>query len=191
MSTKNTYRLLNPYIEGSINTVINADNSFSAGKKIYKTISNFFTNHVDDFYMTLQNLETKNLTHFKIGEKKGENGFVDYYIIKLDGNFSKELEKKLINNVEKLMQQNGGSHEKKNDDDDDNDSPSESSSSSEKKYYQYVMQPISKFIYFTLPYYKLQLIGLTPYDISRIYLPMFSLPINPSLEIRFDLYRYN
>jgi hypothetical protein len=182
MSTKNAYRLINPYIEGSIDTIVRASNSFSAGKKMYNNISRFFTNHMDDFYMTIQNMESKDLTHFKIEEKRNENNTVDFSLIMLEKNFNPDFEKKIINSVEKMDKQTGGNHSH-------NDSTSDSTSS-ESDYYRTSLQPISRFVYFYLPYYKLDFVGLTATDISRIFLPMFNLPINPRLEIRFDLYKY-
>lgn len=189
MSAKNAYLLINPYVEGSVDTVVRARNSFSAGKKLYNNISNYFTNHVDDFYMTIQNLETKDLTHFRIGEKRGDNGTVDFNLVKLDDRFSPELEKKLINSIEKLSKQSGGKHRGYHRDDDD-DTTTSSSSSEERDFFKFTPQPITRFIYFYLPYYKLNMVGLSPLDASRIFLPMFGLPINPSMEIRLDLYRF-
>lgn len=180
MATKNTYQLTNPYIEGSVNVVVRASNPFNGGKKLYNNVSKFFTNHVDDFYMTIQNAETKNLTHFQINEKKGSNGSVDFNLVKLDNNFGPELEKKLITSVTKLSKQTGGKYK--------SDDSSDSTSSDESDYYKIPAQPITRLVYYYLPYYEL--IGLSPIDASRLFLPMFSLPINPSLEIRFDLYRY-
>lgn len=188
MSSKNAYRLINPYIEGSMDTVVRAKNSFNAGKRLYGSISNFFTNHVDDFFMTVQNVETKELTHFRIGEKRGDNGTVDFNLVKIDDRFSPELEKKLVTNIEKLSKQAGGKHRHHKYEKDD--SSSSSSSSEESDYYKFPVQPITRFTYFYLPYYKLNMVGMSPLDASRIFMPMFSLPINPSLEIRFDLYRY-
>jgi len=186
MSKKNAYRLLNPYIEGSVDTVVRAKNSFNAGKKMYNTISNYFTNHLEDFYMTVQNVETKELTHLKINEKRSENGTVDYNLVKIEEKFNPDLEKKLINIVENLEKQTGGKHHKNNDVDDD----SSSESSSEDDFYDYPVQPIRRFTYFYLPYYKLNMVGLSPLDSARFFVPMFSLPVNPSLEIRMDLYKY-
>jgi hypothetical protein len=183
MSRKNAYRLLNPYVEGSIDTVVRAKNSFNAGKKLYNTISNFFTNHVEDFYMTVQNVETKELTHFRINEKRTENGTVDYNLVKLEEKFSPELEKKLVSNVEQLEKQTGGKHKH------DEDDSSSDSSSSDDFLDDYPLQPIRRFTYFYMPYYKLNMVGLSPLDAARIFVPMFSLPINPSLEIRMDLYK--
>lgn len=181
MKTKNIYRLINPYIEGSINTVVKANNSFDAGKKIYHDISKYFTNQVDDFHMTIQNLETKALAHFKIDEKRDDTGTVNFNLVKLDKNFDKQLEEKMVNHIDKLGRQTGGRRR--------DDSSSDSSSSSDSDFFR-MSQPINRFVYFYMPYYQLTTLGLSPIDQSRIFLPMFSLPINPSLEIRFDIYKY-
>ena len=187
MSTKNAYRLINPYIEGSFNFVARASNSFSGGRKIYKNISSLFKNQVDNFYMTIQNLETKDLTHFAVKEKMDNNGAIDYDITKFDDKMSPELEKKLINAVEKINKpQTGG---KKHHHLLDESSSSSSSCSDETDYYISKTQPISRFVYFYLPYYKLNMVGLSPIDASRFFLPAFNLPINPSIEVRLDLYR--
>ena len=183
MTTKNAYRLINPYIEGSMDTVVRASNSFSAGKKMYNNISNYFTNQVDDFYMTIQNLESNGLTHFKIGEQRGSGETVMFKMDKLAANFDKTVEDKLISQVDQLRKQSGG---KKSFDD---DSSTDSSSSDQDLYLRIKSQPINRFTYFYLPYYTLTTVGLNPLDTNRIFLPMFGLPINPSLEIRFDIYR--
>lgn len=187
MSSKNAYRLINPYIEGSLDTIVRAKNSFSAGKKLYNSISNHFTNHVEDFYMTIQNLETKDLSHFKVNEKRGNGGNVDFKLVKMDKTFPEDLNKKLISSVERLEKQSGGRRHHHHRDD---DSPSSDSTTDDSDYFKYPPQPINRFVYYYLPYYKLNVVGLGLADTSRIFMPMFSLPINPTLEIRFDLYKY-
>lgn len=184
MSTQNSYRLINPYVEGTVNTVVKARNPFNAGKKLYNTISSYFTNHVDDFYMTVQNLETKKLEHFKINEKRSENGGVSYSLLMLDKSFGKDLDKKFIGQVEKTEKQNGGKKIKL--DDSDSDSESDSESSSESDNFKFPSQPINKFVYFYLPYYKLYPIELKTIDMYRIFIPTFSLPVNPTIEFRMD-----
>lgn len=185
-SSKNTYRLINPYIEGSLDTVVHASNSFSGGKKLYNSISNFFTNHVNDFYMTIQNVETKNLSHFKINEDRGKNGAVDFQLTKLDKTFSPDIEDKLLDTIDKLGNQSAGKHKNNRS---ESTSSSASSSDESSDFFKYQVQPITRFVYFYMPYYRLNLVGLNPLDISRMYVPMFNFPINPSLEIRFDLYK--
>ncbi|MEM0354184.1 MAG: hypothetical protein QXW79_01245 [Thermoplasmata archaeon] len=184
MSAKNTYRLINPYIEGSIKTSVWAKNAFGAGKKLYNTISNYFTNYVKNFYMTIQNVETKELSHFKIIESLGKDGMVDYNLSKLEGKFSPELEKKLVSDIEKMEKQIGGKYME----DDSSTESTTTTTTEESEYFRIPIQPISRFIYFYLPYYKLNIVGLSPLDYQRIFVPTFALPINPTLEIRFDLY---
>lgn len=185
MSSKNAYRLINPYIEGSIDTLVRSSNSFNAGKKIYNLLSNYFTNHVEDFYMTIQNLETKDLTHFRVNESRNKGNEVDFNLIRLENNFSDNLEKKLVESVEGLEKQSGGKHR-------DKDDTTETTTTTDSDYYglKVPVYPITKFIYFYLPYYKLDLVGISPLDTQRVFMPMFSLPINPTLEVRFDVYKY-
>ncbi|BCS83043.1 hypothetical protein QLL95_gp1080 [Cotonvirus japonicus] len=180
MSEKNMYRLINPYIEGSLDTIIRASNSYSAGKKLYNSLSTYFTNHVNNFYMTIQNLQTKELTHFKIIEKRDKDGAVNFELLKIEDNFDPSLEKDLVNSVNKLSKQSGG---KKKLSDSDTDS-------SESECFQFPIQPINRFVYYFLPYYQLNIIGLSPLDISRIFMPTFGLSPNPSIEIRLELYKY-
>lgn len=138
--------------------------------------------------MTIQDVDTKALSHFRIKEKgeKRDPTVIDYEIIKLNDGFDSNLNQKLIEQSDKLKQ-SGGKHRRRYT---DSSSSSSSSSSDYDDYSRSFNLPITRFVYFSLPYQKLHINGLTPVDISRIFLPMFSLPINPTLEIRFDLYRY-
>lgn len=179
MSSKNTYRLVNPYIEGSLNTVVTASSPFKAGRKLYRDLSKNFTNYVGAFNMSVQNVQTGGLFHFKVDEtmKTGSN-MVDYNLVMFSGNLDADVEKKLVNEVKKLEQSGGRFY-------------SPDSESTTESIFSYPLQPISRFVYFSLPYYKLNIIGLSPYDYHRLFMPMFSLPINPCLEIRFDIYNFN
>ncbi len=190
MSNKYSYLLLNPFIEGdSVDTLVTSKNPFNAGKKLYKHISDFFTNRVDNFYMTIQNVETKDLTHFLIKEKEGkQNDEVNFDLIKINDNFPPEFEKKIISTIESANKQYGGKHHKHRDSD---SSDSDSSTSSDDDDYKYRNLPINRFVYYYLPYYKLKIVGLSPLDISRLFVPTFGFPINPSIEIRLDLYGFN
>lgn len=179
MSSKQSYRLINPIIEGSVDTVVKAKNSFSAGKKIYNVISGYFTNHVKDFNMTIQNIDTKALSHFNVNEKMSDDSKVDYDLVKLEGELPKDVEKKLLETVDKQM---GGRRNR------DDSSDSDSSSSDEEYSSMIYVQPITRFIYYNLPYYKFKTIGLSRYDSARLFMPMFSLPVNPIFEIVLDIY---
>lgn len=185
-SLKNTYRLVNPYIEGFVNTVVRAKNAFNAGKRIYNNISNYFTNHVESFYISIQNVDTNKLHHFRIKERRGKDGSVNFSFYKSDNNFPSEIERKIISNIDKIEKMRGGSRHSKD------DSTTETTTTTEEsEYFEYPPQPITRFIYFYLPYYKLKFIGISPLDYGRIFLPTFALVFNPTVEVRFDLYKIN
>lgn len=195
MSNENTYRLINPYIEGDVETVAKSRNSTRAAKKIYDNISQHFQNRVDNFFMTTQNLQTKDLSHFLVRETKNKEGEIKYGVKSLSGNFDTDIEKNLLKNINNLEKQSGGKHKNKRkrhrlDDDDDTDSDTDSSSDSFDDDFKFPSQPVSRFTYFYLPYFKINTIGLSPIDANRIFLPIFNLPVNPSLEIRFDIFKY-
>lgn len=179
MPEKYAYRLINPYIEGKFDNIVQSRSMRGAGIKLYNNLSQYFTNHVDDFYLTIQNLQSKEMGHFRVNEERN-NDKVDFKLIQLEGGFSPELEQELIDHVTKLEQTGGRKHKHR-------DSSDSSSSSSSDNYFSYF--PINRFVYYMLPYYTLNVSGLSPLDASRLWMPMFSWPINPSMEIRLDLYR--
>lgn len=190
MTSKNTYRLVNPYIEGTMDQHVKASNSFNAGKKLYKQLSQHFTTHVKNFFMTLQKMDTNELYHFKINEQRGGDE-VDFSIEQIPGAFKSDVDDELLQQISKLDNQSGGrKHKKKHhfDDDDDDDDSDSDSDSDEYINYLYMRQPITRFIYYYLPYYRI--VGMNPIDASRIYVPLFGFPQSPNVEVRLDFYRF-
>jgi hypothetical protein len=177
MSTRSSYRLINPYVTGSVETTVLAKNAFNAGKKIYRKLSEHFSNYLENFYFTIENSNKKELTHFRVTEKRNQENRVNFTLVRLDSHFPEDLEKRLLDLVERI--QSGGHNE------DDS-----SETSDEDDFFKYPEQPIAHFVYFYLPYYKLGMKLLKPVDYYRIYLPTFSLTVNPCIELRFDLYYY-
>src|SRR5580704_6704263 len=107
-NNKNKYHLINPYIEGSINTIVDAKNAFNAGKKIYGKMSEHFTNHVENFNMSIMNVETNELTHFNIQEKCMNGGnAIDFFVNMLPNNLPKKTEHDLIKHSTELSKQSG------------------------------------------------------------------------------------
>ena len=112
----NTYKLVNPHIEGSVNTTVKAKNSSAASKKIYKEISKHFNSSVPNFFFTIQ---------------KGGSGKGKYYSYRVRETFEAENEvnsefklievsnvdskmKKFKSQVKKVVdQQDGGAKKKK------------------------------------------------------------------------------
>lgn len=180
MSGKHTYRLINPIVDGTVKSVAKASSEMSAGKKIYDELSKHFTNEVKDFFMTIQDTNTDKLYHYRVSEGKvNKEGYVDYNLVLLPGNLSNEVEKKMVQAYEKHKTQLGG---------DDSDSASSSSSMASESTIFVPIRPIDRFVYYVLPYYKIKTPGLSVIDLNRIYMPMFSLPVNPIFEMRMDFY---
>jgi hypothetical protein len=179
----NTYRLINPYIEGNVDTIVRAKDSYNAGKKLYKNISKHFTNSVDSFNMSAQNIDTKKLTHYAIHEKMGKDGGIDYDITRLSGNFPKASENNLVKSVDKIEKQSGGKkHHRRRDD----SSSTSSSSDSDYLHFNIPYSPITNFVYYSLPYYKLYVTDTSPIITTNFSLPTFSFPINPSYQVNLD-----
>lgn len=181
MPSKNTYRLINPSIEGSLDTVVSATNSFRAGKKMYNALSSLFTNHVKDYHMTLQNVSTKENIHFHIKEEPSSDNKVNFKLVRLEEQFPDEIEDKLTeiaDNPERLKQKGG---KKKRHDDSDSDSDSSSSS---EEYDTYHLQPVTRYVYYNLPYqYLCPSPIISPVVEARTFIPLFSFPINPTVEV--------
>lgn len=189
MPPKNSYELINPCIRGSFNSEVKASNSFNAGKKLYDRLADKFNNHVKSFNVTILNKTNGVLTHFKVEEKMDSKGLVNFDLTKLNNQFSPELEKKLVSVVHKTKAMNGGKKENDLSSSDSAPSSSDDSSDSSSDEESLPARPIDRFTYFHLPYYKLNIIGLSATDTSRLFVPMFGMPINPVFEIRFDLYQ--
>lgn len=193
---RQTYRLINPYIRGSVPVKIKATNPYNGTKKLYNSISSHFTNYVDKFYMTIQDVGTGKLYHSKIVENpQDDSHLIDYEIEVLENAFPEKVETSLLENFNTISQQRGGRKSRKSDsqnggsvfDDSDSDSDSDSDVLKSHKSRKRLRRPIENFAYFAWPYYQLEMIGLTPMDYRNIFrtysLPVFSLPNLPTYEV--------
>jgi len=170
-------------------------NSERAGRKLYDNLSKYFTNNVDNFNMTIQNMDTKKLTHFRINESRDQDTGeeVDYDIVELTESLPEKMEKELLAKVkaeEESAKQAGGRKHHRHHRKDKDDSPSSSTDSSTESSYYYkrptYYYPINRFVYYNLPYYKIN--GLSTWDINRLFFPCFSWPLSPSVEVRLDIF---
>ena len=126
MSDGKNYMLVNPYIEGNIQKVFQADNSLNAAKKAYDAMSKYFNNSIHNIKFTLLKLKsdavnseqvnidlkqyggdngnrfnTNNFSHFTVNEKISSNGEVSFNINKFNGTTNNLSN--LVNNVMKLQ----------------------------------------------------------------------------------------
>jgi len=187
---KKTYRLVNPHIEGTFNPLVKAKNPPSAAKHIYQKLAETFTNSVHNFNFAIQNIETKDITHFNIKEKVKKGGStVNYELSKIPPEIIPDgINDKLVKKIDEIESgQYGGNKSSKYDDDTETitDSSTESDYLNDDMY----LQPITKFTYFYIPYIittPIKLIGLNMNDYNDLFTPSFSYPIRPIIHIRTD-----
>jgi len=176
MPSKYAYHLINPVVEGSLQELVYASNARNAAKKIYKQMSEHFTNHMEEFYMTVMDVESKVLSHYVINEKR-KGSQIDFVLNPLEGNLPQAIESGLISKA--TANKKGGRHSSSS------SSSSSDSSSSSSDSFTYMM-PITKFTYFHLPYHRL--FPDPDIKIMKIFSPVLNLPISPVIEINFELY---
>jgi hypothetical protein len=93
------YKLVNPYIIGSMNTSFEANSSMEAAKKAYENLSQYFGNSMPSFKFSLKRLSSdnkimggseKSFLHFEAKEEKKKNNLVTFEInqIKADKNIA-------------------------------------------------------------------------------------------------------
>lgn len=190
----NTYRLVNPHIEGNFNSKIKANNSKEAGNIFYKNLSEHFNNSVPKFHFTIQKGSSGDgkYYHFEVKELRSKNE-VSYNVLPMklssDVESMESFKSRLDNFKAKFNQdQDGGKKHKKShkidsdksDKSDDSDSSDWDASSDEfyrrAKSYQPVNQPI--YYWWYDPYL---------YNLNSIYIPTFYSYVTPYIELNLKL----
>ena len=115
----NTYCLVNPYIEGKMDTEIKSNNSMKAAKDFYKNLSQHFNNNIPKFYFTIQKggSDTGKYYHFVVKENKSNDEVkfnIEPYVIPQDSKSIKNFETKLSSFKSKFNQFGGKKNSKKN-----------------------------------------------------------------------------
>jgi len=116
------YKLVNPYVIGSMNKSFNASSSIEAAKLAYNELSQYFGNHMPAFRFTLKKVgtnnsvvkgESKDFIHFEANENKGKDNKVTYEIKQIEGNNMKSFQSRLNKVANQDEKQNGGAKSKK------------------------------------------------------------------------------
>jgi hypothetical protein len=182
------YKLVNPYVIGSMNTSFNASSSLEAAKLTYDSLSQYFGNHMPVFRFTLKRLSTdnkvvggstKSFLHFEVNEVKGKDNKVKYEIKEIDGganikSFQERLNKVASQDERKIKEQKGGKRYVNKSDDDDEYSDYFDSDLEKPRKGPLVYEPIVYYWYDPFVYTNL----------DRWYVPTFVLPIQP--RVVFD-----
>jgi hypothetical protein len=171
-----SYILVNPHIEGSVETKFKTKTADEAASFAYESISKYFSNNLPKFSFTLQKAGSDKYYHFDVKEKINKNDKIKFEIKKNDLIQDINGLKKFIEVNEENLAGGKSSHSKKYKLSDD-DSDSSSSSSSDDNYYYYYKpvnryQPISYWSYY--PYV---------YNLRKFYVPTFVPTISPYVYI--------
>ena len=195
------FKLVNPYIFGGMKTTFKADKSSLAASNAWDELSQYITNNVPKFVFTLKNVKDGNLSHFVVKEKLSKDKLVKFSIKELKINLTRIEQTKFLDHITKLESQMGGNsdHKHKKDDKDhkhkkdkkDDSSSSDSSDSSDSsssdesddddlvrrvRYFKEKNQPLNYLWYSPIIYNK-------DGALSSVYLPSFTYPIVPYLEL--------
>jgi hypothetical protein len=171
-----SYILVNPHIEGSVDTKFKTKNSEEAANLAYESISKYFSNNLPKFSFTLQKAGSNQFYHFEVSEKINKNDKVKYQI-KANKSISnvQGLEKFIEANQEKLA--GGKDKSKKYRFDEDSSDSSSSSESSDDDYYYYY-KPVNRSLPITYwSYYPYV------YPLKKFYVPTFVPTISPYVYI--------
>lgn len=115
------FKLINPYIDGSLKTVFSADNAKNAAEQVWESLSGHVLNNVPKFAFTLEQTSDGSLHNFIVQERSKDKK-VKYCINELDCDVSaktKKAFKKNLENFKNKKTQYGG--KKRYDDDEDLD----------------------------------------------------------------------
>ena len=189
----NTYRLVNPHIEGDFSSKVKAQNSAVAAKSFYKNLSQHFNNNIPKFYFTIQKggSGSGKYYHFVVKEVKNKDQVkfkIEPHVIANDASSIQSFESKLNNFKTKFEQAGGkakkysnkgskkGSKKSKKVDDssdsDDSDSDTESFYRKAQTYKPLVVPPLYYWWY-----------DPSVYNLSSVFLPTFYSYTCPYLQI--------
>jgi hypothetical protein len=186
----NSYRLVNPHIEGNFKTVIKSRNSQEAANEFYKKLSEHFNNSVREFNFSIQKGSSGegSISHFQVKEKRSDNE-VDFNIAPLkvrnDEELIKNFKEKLANFKNKFNSQGGGKKSKKTKKSkkhDSSDSDSDSDSDLTENFYRRARKylPNNQPIYYW--WYDPYL-----YRMDSLYMPTFYSYVTPYIELNLAL----
>ncbi len=181
------YKLVNPLILGNIKTDYSGKDIDTVAADAWNSISKHVTGNVPRFGFTLKNDENDQLFHYMVKEKVSNNKIIDYSIEKMDINLTKNQEDKFINHINKLNKnidkQMGGGSKKRYKDDDSSSSSSSSSSSDSDKLYDKLSFYKSKNKSLQYWWYNPMIYTIYGSSYNSIYIPTFSVPNYPYIEI--------
>ena len=178
------YKLVNPLIQGKLNTTFEESSASKAASKAYNTLSKYFHNSTPEFLFTLQKVSSKSSLgegkvsdyyHYKVLENRSGKD-VSFEIVKYN-KINKNRLNKFRKSLEKTMKENFQTGGYRDDVDYDIDLDSDHGLYGSRTRYDY--EPIGLWLYD--PYI---------YSINRLYVPTFVTSVSPYVTYLLHDYPY-
>lgn len=191
MPKHNTYQLVNPVIEGTLQDIYDSHDPIDAAKSFWQNLSGHIESHVPNFMFSMRNISSGDLHHFSVSENPKEGKYV---IKKLDLDIDNSHFNKFHKNVDSYNQKCyktkkvGGDKEKDKPRRKRYDSSSSSSSSSSDIYPRIVRtSPVAMFHYNTRIYYvdtdeSQKLPSTSNPQLVAVSVPVFAPVFRPALK---------
>lgn len=175
------FTLVNPTIIGNFESTVSADNQTDAAKQIWNNMSEYITGNVPEFVFTLES-ENDGYHTFKVKEQP-VGKYAEFEISELEFKMKPSQEKKFKEQMGRLKNssigsQDGGKKKKRYSkvEEDEDDSSSDS---------VYEKLKLFKSINYQKPIVYLWYTPLI-YNLPRFYVPTFSAPLTPYVEINLS-----
>lgn len=177
-----SYKLINPLIIGDYNTEFKADNANLAAEQTWSSISKHMTGNVPKFGFTILDNKTNKLYHYLVKEKINKEKIVNYFIKPIKSKLNDVEETKFYNYItnlkSKFNEQKGGKSKKRYKKyESSSSSDSDSSDSDKLNFYNSRKYPFYYWWYNPIIYDN---------KLNSIYIPTFTLPFYPYIELNMS-----
>ena len=176
------YKLVNPKIAGTFESVISAKNENEAADEFWRLLTSKVSGNIPRFLFTFEN-EAGDLVTYNGTETPTDNKYADYQLNKVDLKLSREQEKNLreegakIDKISRKIQDGGKKKHRRRYEEDDSSSDSDDDTYTNMALLRAINKPQQQPIvywWYTPTIYP---------DVTTFYVPTFAAPLSPYVEI--------
>ena len=188
----NTYKLVNPFIQGDFNDKVKAVNSLEAAKEFYGNLSEHFNNNVPKFYFTIQKGSSGKgkYYHFLVEEKRSKDNVsfsIEPYKVRGEADSNKSFAKKLKKFKGRMELEGGAKKKSKKSKKRKSSKRRKSKSKDDSSSEEYIKKELSYVPVADLPihhwWYDPSL-----YKVNSVYIPTFYSYVTPYIEVVSTLF---
>lgn len=178
------YKLVNPYLQGGISTVVESKNENDAAEQIWTNLSKCVVNIVPSFAFTIKDTKNNKLYSYSVSEEQiggDKNKEVDYKIkpISIKEESTKRLVKS-INKFEKIVNDSNSDSDNQKGGDKDKDDKDDEYKKLKKLYKKAKLENYINSVQAPIYYWWYNPLC---YNIDYIYIPTFAYPLAPYVQI--------